>query len=556
MFFLSTHGVLDGETASFILFVKRRLTMQTKKRNFILCLCILLSLAQFSCNDADTIQAGANQSASGTALPSNPTWDTSPIQDAEVQSFKSMLDKVTAGVGKVGDTKGAASGRRFVVFEEKHTSIASQFEIALMLLRLYEHGLRDIVLEGLTDDKKFPDTQWFRNLGGPEDEDVRNDVLVGLMHDGEISAVELIAMAFPDVVVHAGDDAVAYNTELTKQAGVSSTIYLYKIGLKSVRQDQYRRLNQLNQQQKISELIEFVISQDAWAKERHERFKKSGGGNCIEDILREFNEIEARAESVSAELTPEERRSMSDAKAFFEAADKRSHTTVKLAVGAESKSPLVAVNIGAAHTCGVKRLLDEAKPTYAILTPLSHPNSAGDLNYESFERKGDLRSVTWAGKGLGSLIDGRKKPPPVAGEDWLKSLTQARLATVLLLRAFRANGGLGDDLKRRLDSFANFRVDQSSLTFEDGVLSFKGALIGGQTKVIYMKAATPTSPAITRRRGPTLEAKLLNGLTSVKSETGERKQPATAPVIEVITPDVVAAAATEPQALMNFRKRI
>jgi hypothetical protein len=199
-------------------------------------------------------------------------------------------------------------------------------------------------------------------------------------------------------------------------------------------------------------------------------------------------------------------------------------------------------------------ILDEAKPTYAVLTPLSHTKSAGDLNYESFERKGDLRSVTATGKGFGSLIDGRKKPPPVVGENWFKSFSQGRVATVLLLRAHRAKGGPTADLKRQIDSFGNFRVDWSSVVFKEGELSFKAAaLIGDQTRNIWVRADTPKSPAITKRSGQTLEEKLLNSLVSVRSETSERTQPAQTPVVEVITPDVVAAFATEPQALMAFR---
>ena len=537
--------------------------MRSKKRNsaaLALCLSILLSLAQFSCSNSSTAPdgSGSNTQPSRGESAIAYTGDTKPIEDAEFQSFQQMLGEISSGVGKVGDTKGAASARRFVVFEEKHTSVASQFEIALMLLRLHRHGLRDIVLEGLTDNQKFPDTQWFRSIGTSEDDEVRNEVLVGMLRDGEISAIELIAMAFPDVVVHPGDDAAAYAVELTKRSGSSSTIYLYKIGLKSVRPEHYGRLNELNRQNKVREMVEFVISLDPWAKARYERMKSSTGGDCIEQVLTEYREIEQQAQTVGAELSSEERGAMSEARAFFEAADKRSHTTVKLALGAEPKSPLVALNIGAAHTCGVKRLFGTG-PTYAILTPLSHTEakSAGDLSYESFERKGKLLSVTWTGKGFGSFLDGRRKPGPIVGQDWFKPISQGRVAIVLLLRAYRDKGGPDPDLKRRLDSFGNFRLDWPSVNFKDGELSFKASVIIGQKeKNIWGVAGTPKSAEVPPRRGRKLEEMLLNGLETVKSEPGERKEPPAKPVVEVITPDVVAAFDTEPEALKGFRIRV
>jgi hypothetical protein len=527
-----------------------RFVMRSEKRNLRLLvpyLLLTLCLAQFSCNKPDAAQPSSGESVAAHKL------DPHPIEAADLQNFKSMLDAAASGVGQVGDIKGASASRRLAVFEEKHTSVASQFEIALMLLRLHErHGLRDIVLEGLTDDKKFPDTQWFRNLGGPEDEEVRNEVLVGMLRDGEISAVELIATAFPDVMVHSGDDAASYRVELTKSGRV---VYLFKIGLKSAGPEHYARINQLNAQHDLSQLLEYVVSLDPWAKERYAHLKDSA--DCIEDSLRSLREIEEKAEAVGAEITAEERNALAEERTFFEAADKRSHTMSNLAIGFEPKSPLVAFNIGAAHTCGVKKLIESSGATYAVITPLSHKKEAGDLSYDSFERKHQLRSVAWTGKGLGSLLDGRKKPPPDVGETWTKADSQIRVAVILIVRAIRDKGAIDANLKRRIDSFDQLRVDWPSVAGDAGEVTFNTSvkLDKGWTP-IAVRAGTPKSFSAAKNARLKLEDMLLRDLTLVRNEPGERKEPTKTPVVELIAPDVVASFATSSESLKHIRVTI
>ena len=90
--------------------------------------------------------------------------------------------------------------------------------------------------------------------------------------------------------------------------------------------------------------------------------------------------------------------------------------------------------------------------------------------------------------------------------------------------------------------------------FKDGELSFKAsALIGEQEKNIWVRAGTPKSIEFGWKRGRTLEEMLLNGLTSVRSESGERTEPQKSPVAEVITPDVMAAFAADSEALRDLR---
>ncbi len=482
-----------------------------------------------------------------------------PITASDMKGFRDMLDEVTTNVGSIADTSGGSEGRRVCVFEEKHSSVAGQLETAIMLLRLHDrYGLRHIALEGLTTDKPFPSTQWSRRMSGTDDEELRHDVLevfVGILREGEISAVELIALAFPDVVIHAADDPSAYAVELTTKAGVASTNYLYKIGLKSVRAEHHAQLRQFNRRHKLAEMVEYVISLDVWARDRHASMKSARRDAPVEQTLRELREIEERAGSVGAEITADERSAMLDAQAFFEAADRRSATMVQVVRGLDPSARMVALNIGAAHTETVSRLFTEAGTTYAVLSPkaLSENSEAGDIGFEGFERKGKALSVAWAGKGLGSLLDGRKKPLLVVDRTWLKADAQLRFATVLIARAQLGPGFPEPELRKRIDSLDHVKVQWDSVEKVGGDKLFKASALGekGWTD-IWGYCGKPRAEIIRRGRR-SLEELLLENLNAVRQESGARREPRKGPVFELVTHDVIAAYAKEPAALKGVR---
>jgi len=248
-------------------------------------------------------------------------------------SFTALLADVSSGVGKVSSNDGSGTPK-IVVFEETHTSIAGQFEIALMLLRLHDrHGLREIALEGLTTDKRYPDLQWYRQMGGTDSGELRSQIAVGLMRAGEISAVDLVAMVFPDAVVHAADDPVAYRVELTEGAMVGVSAYLNKIHEKS---------------------------RDNWATDMNDELSKDKR-RSLEELQELIQKIEQRAASVGANLSEKDRQGMSEARAFFEAARKRSKTMVDTSVAVGRSTPLVAMNVGAAHTSEITQMFQSAK---------------------------------------------------------------------------------------------------------------------------------------------------------------------------------------------------
>lgn len=532
--------------------LQRRKLMYSKKKHSLACVVMavmLCALGNTSCADP---AHGSNANDSVDSI-------NKPAPVSASKTLAQMLEDVSTGVGEVPTTKEGSSERRVCLIEERHTSVAGQIEIALMLLRLHDrYGLRDIALEGLTKDKEFPFTAWFRAMGGPEDEDLRNQIAVGLLRQGEISAVELIALVFPDVIVHAADDTTAYAVEMTKKAGTASAAYLYKIAFKSVRREHYSQIQQLNEQKKFRELIDYVISLDSWAKDRYEQLKNAQAVNSTEQMLRNLQDIENRAKSVGAETSEDDRRSMVEAKAFFEAAIGRSTTMVQTALGVASNVPLVALNIGAAHTEGIKRMLDEAKTTYGVLTPLSLARNlkAGDLSYEAFERKYKYLSVAWTRKGLGSLLDGRKKAPPIVGMKRTQAESQLRYATAIMARQAGNSNFPDKDIRKKLDGLDYVRVKWPTVRKDKGDVIFLASVLGekGSIEIWARCGVTPGMEAFGKRKGPTLEKLLLDGLEKVRKEPGERIEPKEGPVVEMVTPDVSAAYDTDEAAVVAIRK--
>ena len=490
----------------------------------------------------------------GTASCTNSTKgsDTNPVASA---AFSAMLTDVSREVGQVTVAEGSGD-HQICILEERHTSIPGQFEIALMLLRLHDkYGLRDIALEGLTKDKQFPSIKWFRDMGGPEDDELKNQILVGLLREGEISAVELIAMAFPDVVVHAADDPKAYPVEFTKAAATGSVAYLYKIALKSVRPEHYPRLQQLDREKKHRELVEYVMSLDPWVKERYEQLNKDTS-RSIEETQHILQEIEKRAVSTGAQISDAERTSMSEARAFFGAAGTRTKTMVDTTLEIGSRTPLIAMNVGAAHTDEIVRSLRGTKATFGVLKPLSlaQNSEAAELSFEAFERKNKYLSVSFSGKGLGSFLDGRRKPPPAGDKKHIQSATELRYITAVMVRGSNGPGFPGPELKNKINGVENVKVDWKTVRKEpNGVVSFTTSVLGekGWTNLAVRAGMPKGILTYERQRGKKLEQLLKEIHNEVSKEKGERKEPEKAPVVEFVTPDVSAAFAKTPPALAN-----
>jgi len=476
----------------------------------------------------------------------------------QTQSLSDTLSDVSRGVARASEVKQGAGERRVCILEEMHTSVAGQIEIAVVLLRLHDrHALRHIALEGLVGGKEFPSVRWFHSLGN--DKVLRDEIAVRLLQSGEINAAEFLSLVYPDVAIHPADDPQLYAVELTEGAKVASLVYLYKIALKSVREEHLPRLMELKRQGKLGDLIEYVISLDEWAKQKHAELKAHKSTVSTKEELAKLREIQKKAESVGAPILPEEKAAMAELMSFYEAAMKRSDVLVKAAldVNASGAGSLVALKVGAAHTREMTPRLDEARVAYGVLTPLSlvAGAEAGDINFASFDRKCRLQSVDWTGNFSGSLLDGRRMAAPVVGETWFKGKSQLYFATALLARMAGSEPFPDPEGKKKIDALDLVRVDWSTMRKEaNGDVVFKASVQGAKGQVdIWTRCGVPknlvTPPESSK---PNLEEMLLRSLEEVRKEKGTREEPPIT-ALERITLDVVAKFARSQDALGTVR---
>ena len=476
---------------------------------------------------------------------------------SDEKPFAEILSDVSEGAVRVSTIKGGSGQRRICILEEKHTSVASQIEIALVLVRLHDrYGLRHIALEGLVKGREVPSVHWFRTLGGDADRASRDEVAVRLLQQGEINAVEFLILVYPDVVVHAADDAKLYAVKPSDRAHLASVFYLLKIALGSVRDEHVPRIEELQKDEKIEELLEYIISLDDWARSRYEALKERGSKFSTREMLEDLTEIEERAEAVGAPILPEEKAAMSEMKDFLEAAMKRSDVLAQnaLDIRPQGSMPLVALKVGAAHTEEIATRLDKARVTYGVLTPLSMDDDSGDLSFEAFESKNKLLSVDWTGEGLGSFLDGRRMPRPVVGETWLKSKAQLYFATALIARMARSEPFPNPDAREKIDALDQVKIDWDTVEKqENGDVIFKASAMGAKAWVdVWARCGLPEVPAPTQRPGESdLERLLRRCLEEVRSEERPRTE-AVIGALEKITLDVAAKYAPKRDALLAY----
>ena len=116
-----------------------------------------------------------------------------------------MARTISAGAGTVGDVKSDGTTGPVLVLEENHAASLGQLNQALLLTRAYEkYGLRTVVLEGYSQgDVDAAAGKLRQKLSGPAGNAVE-DVGAALVSEGEITAVEFVALVHPDIHVAKG----------------------------------------------------------------------------------------------------------------------------------------------------------------------------------------------------------------------------------------------------------------------------------------------------------------------------------------------------------------
>jgi len=337
-----------------------------------------------------------------------------------------IADAVAEGVGKVTHVSRQGQHPWITVFTETHTSRIGQAEIVVMLYRLYRgHSLRHIGLEGCTRAAQA-DAKWFHAL--PATDRRRRRVAIELLRAGEISSAELMGLVFPDVRVHAVEERVLYEVEMKEASAEKMASCLQEVLLKSSMAPEHQReLAKLPEADRVRYLFEKA---EPAVGQLLQVFEKSGKGQIAqaEEMVEALTAAEKRATEVRAGLG-EGLDGLRDMKRFFETAHRRSEKMANAADAISRQHPTapIALIVGAAHTDGVRHYLDQLGRAYVVIAPesLGTQHEPTDLSIESFERKSKGHSVDEGG--LGKLLEGDRKPPPVLSEEWFRLGTELRL---------------------------------------------------------------------------------------------------------------------------------
>lgn len=395
---------------------------------FYLAILLILIISVSGCVEQEQPPIPLNESDCPVSIPQS-------SQDENLVSGDALASNISAGVGKVSASVDGDSEKKIIIFEELHNSRAGQIEIAIMLNRLHDNGLKTIALEGFsTDDDLHP--QWFHNLSNTS---VKQEVATQLLKKGEISDAEFIALLYPDVKIYGVENAEEYNVRASEDP---SFYYILAIGFTNLSQDEKRKASQLAKEN-VTEYIKFVINARPCTKKWYEHLTNKSRIFSIEEEISVLEQIEKAADKVGAyeersiwdklselwdaivganiveaKIDYQERAYFKELLKFYRTASKRSETITANTLNlSKSANAPIALVIGAGHTSKVSKLLKNNSATYAVITPNSLTETKKDiskLNSSAYDRKLKNLSVDEEGM-LGSFLDRRSEL-----KDWRK----------------------------------------------------------------------------------------------------------------------------------------
>jgi hypothetical protein len=353
------------------------------------CLILIMSMlgTQAACTSSSSTSSSrpSSSSVASCATPAaKPTSSTSGAID---------LAAIVKDVGKTSTAISGTHGRQVIVIQERHDSRAVQVEIAIMLERLYrDYGLRDLALEGAVTENGDPTPGNFYQL---PDACTRTEVALYLLRQGEISGAEFMAMAHPDFHLHAIEDSSQYSVNESPAEQQALSTYVSAIGKQSLTAKQANDFNHL-------------LGQLAPA---------DGSTPPAEVIPTIIDGLVALARQVNLNMGAAAQAIQQD-RTFWIVTAQRSVTMVNNTVTALSGIPngLIVLDIGAAHTHGVVRLLQGRGVSTSVLSPASLPTDQqhGDFTQAEYDRKQAGHLVGSPGT-LGALLEQGHNSPPILG---------------------------------------------------------------------------------------------------------------------------------------------
>ncbi len=475
---------------------------------------IFLSLVIIALSGCDGKSNGANITVPESSCPI-PT--PQQFHDEKLVSNDALANTISADVGSVSASVVGGSEKRIIVFEESHDSRAGQIEIAIMLNRLHDKGLKVIALEGALVTEKDLYPEWFHRL---PNERVKQEVAVQLLKEGEISASEFIALLYPDVKIYGVEKPEEYSVIASENASLSPYSYLLAIAEKNMSQDQINKANQLYEQGNYTEYYEFCYNASTCTKKWYEYLTDANKTFTIEEQISVLEDIKKGADNVTAGIDQQTKEDFEAWIESFKTASKRSETmTANTLILVKDANAPIALNIGAGHTSYISELLNDNRATYTIIAPnsLTDTNDISKLNLSAYNRKLERLSVDESGM-LGSFLDGRpksdnqRKPPPVIPKVFSRSKSELYYITILIARGAASGGippfGLGNEFSR----LEYVKVDPESIKVIDNDVTFSSEILddNNNKKTIYTRARS------TEEKEKTVEDRLKEALNYVK----------------------------------------
>jgi hypothetical protein len=351
-------------------------------------------------------------------------------------SVKSIATDASEGVQVVGMTSGGTKGTPILVLEELHNSRAGQVQHAISLVRLHDkYNLRLIGLEGYLQERPKIETNWFKEKTPDKTPVEKARVTVRLLQEGEISAAEFMALTYDDVSLIPIEQKAGYNVELA-EGSIDAVLNL------SARID--------------GDLGESV----------RKKLDEASNGKPLsaEDQLSMAEDIERRRVERSIQLSATEQAAWASWLAFWRGRARGNRTMFDSIVQATEQpgEPIIAMNVGSAHTEGICKLLKSSGYPFAVLTPTVTKNrdERGDLE-GGFDRKYKMMSVFSDGFLTDALQNSFKKPEPSIPNSWFQAKAETylfvdRIAAQVLGPSGSSGGGKppyrfsSDELRTRL----------------------------------------------------------------------------------------------------------
>jgi len=388
-----------------------------------------------------------------------------------------IVDSVSSDHGTVVEVH-EGDGTPIVVFQEMHDSALQQAQIAAMLNLFYTRfGLRTIGLEGACAERPSE----YAIVGGTYEPsrplNERELVDVQLLANGEISAAELMAAIYGDVLIEPVETTRLYDrTDGIEDAGIP-IYYLSLTALTYLDEDEVARILDLGTDDMVVAALMDAIERVPETRELMGAFE----GRCTCDQAHLESVIDLAVERGVADHDELELEFAALRRFSATACERGAYMAGRMrdiAQQAVSRGErVVAIVSGAAH-CEIPEKLAQASHAYVVIQPAAYGMDDDPTSLESnqWDRAMEGLAITKSETLREALDRGFIKPRPVTGKPWLRAEKDICYIVSSITQA-AAEGHIPPFTKQALDDAGvpdseYVNVVSGSLSIDDGEVVF------------------------------------------------------------------------------------